>query len=34
MVPFTKEEENVSCKLSGITQPKCTYYPSGLLSNG
>lgn len=36
MVPFyeTTTDNTVTCKFSGITQPRCTYFPSGMLANG
>ena len=35
-VPFYKNDESdeVTCQYSGLTQPVCRYYPSGLLGNG
>lgn len=33
-VPFYTQGNKVTCKYSGISQPTCRYYPSGLLGNG
>ena len=37
VVPFYVDQQTtnqVTCKYTGIVQPMCRYYPSGLLGNG